>query len=416
MDVVNPRTEVNGVRLWQSLLEIAKIGAGANGGSNRLTLTDADREARELFRSWAVAAGCSVAVDAVGNMFARRPGRDNELPPVLVGSHLDTQPTGGKFDGVLGVLAGLEVIRSLNDRSVTTLRPIEVVNWTNEEGARFNPGMLGSGAFAGVHSQSFVHSLTDADGKTVGGELRRIGYLGDTPVGGRPVKAYFELHIEQGPVLEAEHCDIGVVTDAQGQLWLDIDLVGFEAHAGTTPMLRRRDALVAAAAIVTAVNDTALHFSPNGVGTVGQLQVHPGSRNVVPGGASLTVEFRHPSGGVLTEMKGRLQTIIDQIGTQRRVTAQLTEVLRYAPVTFDRNCVNAVRAAAERLGYSHRDIVSGAGHDACYIARVAPTAMIFCPCVDGVSHNEREEIKPQWATAGANVLMGVAAHIAEEPG
>jgi N-carbamoyl-L-amino-acid hydrolase len=394
-------------------MEIAKIGAGANGGSNRLTLTDADRDARELFRSWAAAAGCSVKIDAVGNMFARRPGRDNTLPPVVIGSHLDTQPTGGRFDGVLGVLAGLEVVRSLNDQNVETLRPIEVANWTNEEGARFSPGMLGSAAFAGVYSQNFVHSRTDESGKIFGEELQRIGFAGDVRIGGRPLRAYFELHIEQGPVLEAEHFDIGVVTHAQGLLWLDIDIVGFEAHAGTTPMKRRRDALVAAASIVAAVSDIAVSFSPNGVGTVGQLRVHPGSRNVVPGAVSMTVEFRHPSEGTLTDMMARLQAAIDQISTQCRVTTRCTEVLRYAPVEFDRECVDIIRAAAERFGYSHRDIVSGAAHDACYIARIAPTGMIFCPCVDGISHNEREDIRPEWATAGANVLLDAVLGMAE---
>jgi beta-ureidopropionase / N-carbamoyl-L-amino-acid hydrolase len=405
--------KVNGQRLWDSLMEMAKIGPGVKGGSNRLTLTDVDREARDLFKSWCEAAGCTVTVDAVGSMFARRPGTDDTLPPVTVGSHLDTQPTGGKYDGVLGVLAGLEIVRTLNDLGISTRHPIELVNWTNEEGSRFAPGTTGSATFAGVYSQDYSYGLKDADGKMFGDELKRIGYAGNTPVGGRPLKAYFELHIEQGPILEEEGIDIGVVTHGQGQRWFDVAFTGFESHAGTTPMPRRRDALVGAASLVTAVHEIALKNPPHAVGTVGVLRPYPGSPNVIPGAVSMTVEFRHPVDTTLSEMKEAMSKAIATICAENRLTAEVNEVFYYAPVEFNHDCVSAVRRAAERLGYSHRDIVSGAGHDACYIARVAPTSMVFCPCVDGISHNEEEDIKPEWATAGAEVLFHAVVETAE---
>ena len=396
---------INGERLWDSLMEMAKIGPGVKGGNNRLTLTDVDKEGRDLFRSWCEAAGATVAIDTMGNMFARRAGSDDTLPPVMVGSHLDTQPTGGKFDGVLGVLSGLEIIRSLNDLGIRTKHPIEVVNWTNEEGSRYAPAMISSGVFAGAYTQEQAYALKDADGKELGAELQRIGYVGDEPVGQRPLKAFFEYHIEQGPILEAEEIDVGVVTHGQGQRWFDVKITGFESHAGTTPMPRRRDALLGAAKLVQAVNEIALAHAPHAVGTVGVLKAHPGSRNVIPGEVSLTVDFRHPDDTVLSDMKARLNAAIDKLCTEGKLTADVEEVFYYAPVAFDEACVSAVRRAAERLGYSHRDIVSGAGHDACYIARVAPTSMVFCPCVDGISHNEAEDISPAWATAGADVLF-----------
>jgi N-carbamoyl-L-amino-acid hydrolase len=405
--------KINGERLWDSLMEMAKIGPGVKGGNRRLTLTDVDREGRDLFKSWAEKAGCKVFVDTMGNMFCRREGTDPLLPPVMVGSHLDTQPTGGKFDGVLGVLSGLELVRTLNDLGIKTKHPIEVVNWTNEEGSRYAPAMIASGVFAGVYDQDYAYKLKDAEGKELGEELKRIGYVGGEPVGKRPLKAFFEYHIEQGPILELEGIDIGVVTHGQGQRWYDVKLTGFESHAGSTPMARRRDALVGAARLVLAVNEIALSHAPLAVGTVGVLKPYPGSRNVIPGAVEMTVDFRHPTDEVLTDAKVRLSAAIDQICADLKLTAEVQEVFYYAPVEFDKDCVAAVRRAAERLGLSHRDIVSGAGHDACYIARVAPTSMIFCPCVDGISHNEEEDISPQWAEAGANVLFHAVVETAE---
>jgi N-carbamoyl-L-amino-acid hydrolase len=404
---------INGERLWDSLMEMAKIGPGVKGGNRRLTLTDVDREGRELFKSWCEKAGCTLAVDTMGNMFARREGTDDTLPPVMVGSHLDTQPTGGKYDGVLGVLSGLEIVRTLNDLGIRTKHPIEVVNWTNEEGSRYAPAMIASGVFAGAYTQDYAYGLKDAEGKLFGEELKRIGYVGDEPVGKRPLKAFFELHIEQGPILEAEKIDIGVVTHGQGQRWFDVTFTGFESHAGTTPMPRRRDALVGAARLVQAVNDIALRNAPHAVGTCGVLNPYPGSRNVIPGSVKMTVDFRHPEDTTLSEMKEAMSACIETICADGGLKAEVEEVFYYAPVAFDRECVSAVRRAAERLGYSHRDIVSGAGHDACYIARVAPTSMVFCPCVDGISHNEEEEIRPKWATAGAEVLFHAVVETAE---
>jgi N-carbamoyl-L-amino-acid hydrolase len=404
---------INGERLWDSLMQMAKIGPGVKGGNRRLTLTDVDREGRDLFKSWAEVAGCSLAVDTMGNMFARREGTDERLPPVMVGSHLDTQPTGGKYDGVLGVLSGLEIVRTLNDLGIKTKHPIEVVNWTNEEGSRYAPAMIASGVFAGVYTQDYAYGLKDAEGKVFGEELKRIGYVGGEPVGKRPLKAFFELHIEQGPILEAEGVDIGVVTHGQGQRWFDVKLTGFESHAGSTPMPRRRDALLGAAKLVQAVNEIALKNAPHAVGTVGVLKPYPGSRNVIPGSVEMTVDFRHPVDTTLSEMKEAFSAAVEKICADGKLTAEVEEVFYYAPVEFDRDCVAAVRRAAERLGYSHRDIVSGAGHDACYIARVAPTSMVFCPCVDGISHNEEEEIYPQWATAGAEVLFHAVVETAE---
>jgi N-carbamoyl-L-amino-acid hydrolase len=405
--------KINGERLWDSLMEMAKIGPGVKGGNRRLTLTDVDRDGRNLFKSWCEKAGATLAVDTMGNMFARREGTDPKLPPVMVGSHLDTQPTGGKYDGVLGVLSGLEILRTLNDLGIKTKHPIEVVNWTNEEGSRYAPAMIASGVFAGVYTQDYAYGLKDAEGLAFGEELKRIGFVGPEPVGKRPLKAFFEFHIEQGPILEAEGIDIGVVTHGQGQRWYDVKLTGFESHAGSTPMPRRRDALLGAARLVQAVNDIALHHAPHAVGTVGVLKPYPGSRNVIPGSVEMTVDFRHPEDATLSKMKEAFGKCVETICSDGKLTADVKEVFYYAPVEFDKNCVAAVRRAAERLGYSHRDIVSGAGHDACYIARVAPTSMIFCPCVDGISHNEDEKIFPEWASAGADVLFHAVVETAE---
>jgi N-carbamoyl-L-amino-acid hydrolase len=404
---------VNGDRLWNSLMEMAKIGATAKGGCNRQTLTDLDKQGRELFMSWCEAEGTIVNVDSMGNMFARRPGVDNALDPVLVGSHLDTQPTGGKFDGALGVLGGLEIIRTLNETGIKTKRAIVVVNWTNEEGSRFAPSMLASAVFAGEFTQDYAYSLTDLDGLTYGDELKRIGFLGSEPVGQRPVHAYFELHIEQGPILEDEKMDVGVVTLAQGLRWYEISFSGFESHTGTTPMPRRHNALLGAARVVKLVDDIALSHPPAAVGTVGMLNVAPNSRNIIPGTVTFSVDFRHPDNDVLDDMEQSLRQsckeIIDDIGLEMT----FERIACYDPVAFDEQCVGRVRKAAIRMGYRHRDIISGAGHDACYIARVAPTAMVFCPCVDGISHNEAEDISKEWAKAGTDVLLHAVLDTAE---
>jgi len=404
---------VNGRRLWDSLMEMAKIGATPKGGCTRLALTDVDKQGRELFRAWCEKEGCTVKVDEMGNMFARRAGVEDDLPPVIVGSHLDTQPTGGKFDGVLGVLGALEVVRSLNDLKIKTRYPIEVANWTNEEGSRYAPAMISSGVFAGVYTKEFAYSRLDSEGKKLGDELERIGFKGAEPVGARPVHAYFELHIEQGPILEDESIDVGVVTHGQGQRWYEIRLTGFESHAGSTPMPRRKDALLGAARIVELVNAIGLSKAPLGVSTVGMLNPYPNSRNVIPGEVFMTCEFRHPIDATLSEMNAALHEGVKAIAEKIGLTYELKQVFYYAPVAFDEECVGAVRRAAQHFGYSHRDIVSGAGHDACYLARVAPSAMVFTPCVDGVSHNESEDIKQEWSTAGANVLMHAVLEKAE---
>jgi beta-ureidopropionase / N-carbamoyl-L-amino-acid hydrolase len=396
---------VNGARLWDSLMDMAKIGATAKGGVNRLTLTDLDKQSRHLFIDWCQAAGCSIKVDAMGSIFARRAGLDDSLPPVMVGSHLDTQPTGGKFDGALGVMAALEVVRSLNDLDIKTRHPIEIAMWTNEEGSRFAPAMVASGVFAGHFDLAYGLSRTDTDGKRIGDELSRIGFAGPEAVGGRPVKAFFELHIEQGPVLEESAIDIGVVTHANGQRWYEITLDGVESHAGPTPMARRRDALLGAARIIELVNKIGWAHEPDACATCGMIQSYPNSRNVIPGRVFLTAEFRHPDANRLAQMDHAFRAAVPEIITRTGLTHTLTEIFNFPPTAFDPACVNAVRTAAAQLGLSYRDITSGAGHDAVYMAKVTPTAMIFVPCVEGISHNEAEDIKPEWATAGANVLI-----------
>ncbi|WP_417454393.1 Zn-dependent hydrolase [Kiloniella sp.] len=404
---------INSPRLWDSLMEMAKIGPGVRGGNNRQTLTDEDAEGRHLFKRWCEEAGMTVGIDSMGNMFARHEGTDPSLLPVMVGSHLDTQPTGGKYDGVLGVLAGLEIIRSLNDMGIKTKRAIEVVNWTNEEGTRFAPAMLASGVFAGVHTQDWAYNREDAEGLKFGDELKRIGFVGDEPIGERKLHAMFELHIEQGPILEDENVDIGVVTHGQGLNWLQVTLTGKESHTGSTPMLKRVNAGLGAARITELVNDIALRYAPHAVGAVGHMDVYPNSRNIIPGKAVFTIDFRHPNKDVITAMEQALRfegrEIIEEIG----LTMEIEQAGAFDPVTFDEGCVSAVRNAAVRLGYSHRDIVSGAGHDACWVNRVAPTAMVMCPCVDGLSHNEDEEISPEWAGAGADVLFHAVVETAE---
>ena len=405
LDIRGKNLRINSDRLWDSLMDMAKIGPGVAGGNNRQTLTDEDAEGRRVFQLWCEAEGMTMGLDKLGNMFAHRQGTDPTLPPIMVGSHLDTQPTGGKYDGVLGVLAGLEIIRTLNDTGIKTKHPIEVVNWPNEEGASFSPPMMASSVFAGMYTTEWVYDREDADGKTVGGELARIGWAGNEDVGSRKMAAFFELHIEQGPILENENVDVGVVTHGQGLNWLQVTLTGKSSHTGSTPMPNRINAGLGMARITQLVDEIALSHAPLAVGAVGHCDVYPNSRNIIPGKAVFTIDFRHPSQDIIDDMEQRLregaQKIVDEIG----LTMEIEQVGQFDPVTFDEGCVSAVRRAAERLGYAHRDIISGAGHDACLINRVAPTAMVMCPCVDGLSHNEAEEISKEWATAGTDVLF-----------
>ncbi|MBE3640100.1 Zn-dependent hydrolase [Mangrovicoccus algicola] len=400
-------------RLWQSLEEMARIGPGVAGGNNRQALSDADGAARALFRDWCVAAGCTVTVDRMGSMFATRPGTDPEALPVYMGSHLDTQPTGGKYDGVLGVLGGLEVLRLLQAAEVRTRRPIVLVNWTNEEGARFAPAMLASGVFAGRHGLDWAHDRTDAEGRRFGDELARIGWLGEEEVGARRMHAMFELHIEQGPILEAEGLDIGVVTHGQGLRWIECTVSGVESHTGTTPMPMRRDAGRGMARLIELAHEIAMTHQPHAVGAVGHVEVYPNSRNIIPGKAVFTIDFRSHLPEVLAAMEAefneRAPGLCAEIGTSLATTV----VGQFEPPAFDELLVGRVRDAAAQLGYSHRDIVSGAGHDACWINDVAPTAMIFCPCKDGLSHNEAEAITRDWAAAGTDVLLHVVLETAE---
>nr|WP_314620004.1 Zn-dependent hydrolase [uncultured Pseudomonas sp.] len=396
---------VDSARLWQSLMDLARLGATAKGGVCRLALTDLDRQARDLFVGWCEAAGCTVSVDGVGNIFARRPGRNPKLPPVMTGSHIDTQPTGGKFDGCFGVMAGLEVIRTLNDLGIETEAPLEVVVWTNEEGSRFAPCMMGSGVFAGKFTLEQTLAKRDAQGVSVGEALNAIGYAGQRAVLGHPVGAYFEAHIEQGPILEDQAKTIGVVLGALGQKWFDLTLRGVEAHAGPTPMHLRKDALVGAAAVVEAVNKAALGHQPHACGTVGCLQAYPGSRNVIPGEVRMTLDFRHLEGERLDSMIADVRAVIEATCAKHGLSHELVPTADFPALYFDRGCVDAVRDSACTLGLAHMDIVSGAGHDAIFLAELGPAGMIFVPCENGISHNEIENATPQDLAAGCAVLL-----------
>ncbi|MEM6577018.1 MAG: Zn-dependent hydrolase [Pseudomonadota bacterium] len=421
MDVTDTQTNaragmnlrVDSARLWDSLMEMARVGPGIAGGNNRQTLTDDDARGRDLFQTWCRNAGLSMGVDQIGNMFAQRDGTDPDALPVYVGSHLDTQPTGGKYDGVLGVLGALELVRTLNDLGIRTRRPIVIVNWTNEEGTRFAPAMLGSGVFAGRHSLDWAYEREDAAGKSVGDELRRIGWQGDEPVGARRMHAFFELHIEQGPILEAEGVDIGVVTHGQGVRWIECTVTGTESHTGTTPMPMRRNAGLALAQITEMVHDIAMAHEPKAVGAIGHIDVYPNSRNIIAGKAVFTADLRSPDPEILQNMVdefgARAPKICEALGCS--FDSQL--VGDFDPLAFDPGFVGLVREAAHGLGYSHMDIISGAGHDACWINDLVPTAMVMCPCVDGLSHNEAEEITPDWARAGTDVLMHAVLAAAE---
>jgi N-carbamoyl-L-amino-acid hydrolase len=404
---------INPDRLWDSIMEMAKIGPGVAGGNNRQTLTDEDGEGRKLFQRWCREAGLQMGVDRMGTMFARREGADPDALPVYVGSHLDTQPTGGKYDGVLGVLSGLEVVRSLNDLGIRTKHPIVVTNWTNEEGARFAPAMLASGVFAGAIDLDYAYQRKDGEGKSFGDELKRIGWVGDEEVGARKMHAYFEYHIEQGPILEAEDKTIGVVTHCQGLWWLEFTLTGKEAHTGSTPMNMRVNAGLAMARILEMVQKVAMDAQPGAVGGVGQMRFSPNSRNVLPGQVVFTVDIRSPDQAKLDGMRARIEKEAPAICAELGVGCSVEAVGHFDPVTFDPTLVGRVRSAAEKLGYSHMNVISGAGHDACWAAKVAPATMVMCPCVDGLSHNEAEEISKDWARAGADVLFHAVVETAE---
>ncbi len=413
MAIPSDNLRINPDRLWDSIHEMAKIGPGIAGGNNRQTLTDDDAKGRALYKSWCEDAGLTMGLDQMGTMFARREGTEPTLDPVFVGSHLDTQPTGGRYDGVLGVLSGLELVRTLNDLGIRTRRPIVVVNWTNEEGARFAPAMLASGVYAGVHTQDYAYGRKDPDGKTFGDELKRIGWQGDEKVGARKFHAYFEYHIEQGPILEAEKKEIGVVTHGQGLWWLEFTLTGKEAHTGSTPMNMRVNAGLAMARILEMVQAVAMENQPGAVGGVGQMFFSPNSRNVLPGKVVFTVDIRSPDQKKLDGMRARIEAEAPKICAALGVGCSIEPVGHFDPVTFDPELVKKVRSAAERLGYSHMDLISGAGHDACWMARVGPSTMVMCPCVGGLSHNEAEDISKEWAAAGADVLFHAVVETAE---
>ncbi len=404
---------INGDRLWDSIHAIAEIGPGIAGGSNRQTVTDEDAKGRALFQTWCEDAGLTMGLDQMGTMFMRREGTEPDALPVYVGSHLDTQPTGGRYDGVLGVLAGLEVVRTLNDLDIRTKHPIVVTNWTNEEGTRYAPAMMASGVFAGVIPQEEAYAKTDAKGLTFGDELERIGWKGDEVVGDRKMHAFLELHIEQGPILEAEGVDIGVVTHGQGLRWIECTVTGKESHTGSTPMPMRKNAGRGLAQITELVHTIAMDNAPNAVGAIGHIDVYPNSRNIIPGKVVFTIDFRSHELDRLNAMVARFEAEAPALCEALGVELSFEIVGQFDPPEFDKTLVQSIREAAERLGYSHKDIVSGAGHDACWINKVAPTAMIMCPCVDGLSHNEAEEISKEWSTAGAEVLFHAVVEAAE---
>lgn len=410
---MNDNLHINSKRLQTWLADFATIGATPNGGVHRLTLADLDKQARDLFVSLAKKAGCSIKIDAMGNIFARRSGEDNRLSPVLIGSHIDSQPLGGKYDGIYGVLAALEVVYSLNDNNIKTDRPIDVVSWTNEEGSRFAPAMIGSAVFSGLTTLQEGWSCRDSEGNTIKQELERIGYAGNDNFSNYKIHASLELHIEQGPILENHNELIGIVTGALGQKWYDVEFTGMASHAGTTPMEVRQDALLGLADAVLEVNTIGKNEKPEGRATVGMVKITPNSRNVISDKAWFSVEFRHPSEKGLQRMDQQLSEKVHQIAEKLNLTYSIHPILSFPPLPFDDNCIEVVRRVAQNLNYPHRTMVSGAGHDSCNISKIAPTSMIFIPCIKGISHNEKEEIKPEWMSAGANVLLNAVKHLSK---
>lgn len=406
---------IDAERLWDTLMHTARMGGTVNGGICRLALSADDKAVRDWFRAQAEAVGCSVSVDAMGTQYALYPGKHPERAPIAMGSHLDTQPTGGKFDGVLGVLAGLEVLRTLHDAGYEPDTPLMVVNWTNEEGSRFQPGMVASGVHSGAIDRQQAYDTTDMDGMRFEDALRAIGYQGDVAAGSQRFGAFFELHIEQGPVLEAEGKTVGVVTGVQGMRWFQVFITGFENHAGTTPMHLRKDGMVGAAKLTLAVNDLALGTGGRAVGTVGRIRITPGSPNVVPGDVFFTIDLRSPDATLLDDLEAKLRARAALVADEHGLAIDMRRVSHTPPVVFDPACVAAVRAAAERFGYPARDLISGAGHDACYVSATAPTAMIFVPCKDGISHNEAEHAEKADCAAGANVLLHAVLAKAVDP-
>ena len=396
---------IDGQRLWDALMRLASIGATPKGGVCRLALSDLDKQGRDLVVGWAREAGMSVTIDKIGNVFMRRAGRNNALPPIMTGSHIDTQPTGGKFDGNYGVLAGIEVVRTLNDHGVETEAPIEVAFWTNEEGSRFVPVMMGSGVFAKAFSLEHAYAAKDIHGKTVREELERIGYIGTEEPGEHPIGAYFESHIEQGPVLEDHDKVIGVVEGVLGIRWFDCTITGMEAHAGPTPMALRKDALQVATHIMQEVVASALRHAPHGRGTVGMVQVFPNSRNVIPGQVKFSIDLRNSTDALVDQMAAEVRAFAERKAAEAGCTVEMQLVSSYPAQAFHPDCVAAVGRAAAKLGYSNMPAVSGAGHDAVYAAKLAPAGMIFIPCKDGISHNEIEDAKPEHLEAGCNVLL-----------
>ncbi|WP_250459415.1 Zn-dependent hydrolase [Microbulbifer litoralis] len=396
---------IDGRRLWDSLMEMARIGATPAGGCNRQALTDEDREGRDLFVGWCRDIGCDIRIDRMGNIFVRRAGSEDGLPPVMTGSHLDTQPTGGKFDGVYGVLAGLEVLRTLEDRGIKTRAPLELVVWTNEEGARFSPAMIGSGVWAGEFDLEYGHSRADKAGRTIGGELERIGYRGEAPAEPHPITAAFEAHIEQGPILENRDQVIGVVTGVQGIRWYDVTFHGTPCHAGPTPMADRRDPVQALSHLCERLYSEVKAYSDEARMTCGDLRAEPGSRNTVPEKVVLALDLRHPKPEGLEHLHRTLYRLAEQVQEATGATIDVREEWHSPPVQFDQGCIEAVDGAVRALGYSHRQMVSGAGHDSVYVSRVAPVSMIFVPCAGGLSHNEKESAEPDHLEAGCNVLL-----------
>jgi N-carbamoyl-L-amino-acid hydrolase len=402
---MNQNLRINGERLLSRLAEMAQIGVTEKGGVCRVALSDEDKVGRDLFIEWCQAANCNIAVDQIGNIFARRNGSNEDFPMILTGSHLDSQPTGGKFDGVYGVLAALEVLETLNDHDITTTHPVDIVSWTNEEGARFAPGLTGSGVYTGVFDLEEAYACVDKDGFTLGEELQRIGYAGKATPGSRSIKAALEIHIEQGPILEEEGIPIGVVRGVQGMYWYDLVFEGQEAHAGTTPMERRKDPVAAAVSVIEKIYQLNENYAPEGRATFGDFIIEPGSRNTVPGKLTVTLDYRHPEEAVLRTVDRNIRSIVNAESETRRIKGWVDEIWYMPPVIFSPECIAAVQHAADHLGYLSREMVSGAGHDAMYLAQVAPTGMIFIPCDNGLSHNELENAQPEDLIAGGNVLL-----------